>query len=160
VGSSTGIQIEQADSFTITGNRIRWCASYAINGYADGSNEGADNGLVGANFIELPQPLNGAQGIVLQGSNNTVASSLATKSSNYTLTGADSWINVTGNTAITIPHAMTAQQWTVFNSGTGNVSLACDMGTINGETSISLASQTGKTVTTDSPTASLTNHGE
>ena len=91
----------------------------------------------------------GGQGILLQGSNNTVASSLATKSSNYTLSGADSWVNVTGNTAITVPHAMAGQQWTVFNSGTGNVSLACDSGTINGETSISLASQTGKTVTTD-----------
>lgn len=51
--------------------------------------------------------------------------------------------------SITIPHAMTAQRWDVFNSGTGNVSLVCDSGTINGQSSISVTSQTGKTVTTD-----------
>lgn len=44
---------------------------------------------------------------------------------------------------------VTAGQWNVFNSGTGNVSLVCDQGTMNRQTSISLASQTGKTVTTD-----------
>lgn len=44
---------------------------------------------------------------------------------------------------------MTAQRWDVFNSGTGNVSLVCDSGTINGQSSISVTSQTGKTVTTD-----------
>jgi len=51
-----------------------------------------------------------------------------------------------------VPQAGIAQQWTVFNSGTGNVSLACDSGTINGQTSLSVASQTGKTVTTDGTT--------
>jgi hypothetical protein len=143
VSGSVGVQIEQASGYTITSNRIRQCATQAINGYADGTNQGADNGFVGANFID------GGQGILLAGSTNTVTSSLATKSSNYTLSGADSWINVTGNTTITIPHAGNGQQWNVFNSGTGNVSLMCDSGTINGQTSLSITSQTGKTVTTD-----------
>jgi len=67
----------------------------------------------------------------------------------YTLSGTDAWVNVTGNTTITVPHAMTAQRWDVFNSGTGNVSLVCDSGTINGNSSLSVVANSGKTVTTD-----------
>lgn len=143
VSNTNGVLLMQVSGFTVTGNRFYQCQTQAVSGYSDGTNQGADNGFVGANFID------GGQGVLLQGSNNTVTNSIATKSSNYTLSGADSWINVTGNTAITVPHAMTGQQWNVFNSGTGNVSLACDSGTINGQTTISITSSTGKTVTTD-----------
>ena len=141
--SSVGVELDQTSGFSITSNRIRQCAVQAVKGLSDGTYQGADNGFIGANYID------GGQGILLQGSNNTVTSSLATKSANYTLSGADSWINVTGNTTITIPHAMTAQQWNVFNSGTGNVTLVCDSGTINNQNDISFGSEIGKTVTTD-----------
>lgn len=140
--SNDGIQIQQASGFSISGNKFWNCTNYAIDGYADGSNQGGDNGFVGANTFV-------GNGVSLLGSNNTVTNSVATKSANYTLNGADSWVNVTENTTITIPHSMTGQQWNVFNSGSGNVGLACDSGTINNEASIQLASQTGKTVTTD-----------
>ena len=142
-----GITLAAATGFRIVGNQITRCTGFSIFGQGPSSagppDFGAINGFMGANFLDP-----GAQ-VSLAGRYNTVTASLATVSVNYTLNGADSQVNVTGNTAITIPHAMTAQQWTVFNSGTGNVSLACDSGTINGQTSLSLAPQTGKTVTTD-----------
>jgi len=139
---SDGVQIQQANGFSITGNKFESCASHAVNGYADGTNQGADNGLVGPNTIT-------GNGVSLLGSNNTVTNSIVTKSANYTLNGADSWINITGNNTVTVPHAMTGQQWNVFNSGTGNVGLVCDSGTINGLISIQLSANTGKTVSTD-----------
>jgi hypothetical protein len=140
---TVGVELEQATGFSVTSNRIARCTTNAVRGLADSTNQGADNGFVGANFIDGGQP------VLLQGSNNTVTNSISTKSANYTLTGSDAWINVTGNTTISIPHAMTAQRWDVFNSGTGNVSLVCDSGTINGGVSIPIASQIGKTVTAD-----------
>jgi hypothetical protein len=139
----TGVELEQTNGFSVTGNHIRQCTVHAIRGLADGTNQGADNGFFGANFIDGGQPS------LIQGSNNTTTNSISTQSAAYTLTGTDAWVNVTGNTTITVPHAMTAQRWDVFNSGTGNVSLVCDRGTINGGASYPVASQTGKTVTTD-----------
>jgi hypothetical protein len=143
LSNTTGVEIQQAAGFSITGNHIRACTTNAIRGLADATNQGADNGFVGANFIDGGQP------VLLQGSNNTVTNSISTKSANYTLTGADAWVNVTGGTTVTIPHAMTAQRWDVFNSGAGIVSLVCDSGTINGGSVYQLSSQTGRTVTTD-----------
>lgn len=142
---SNGIYALSAMGFNFTANQIRQCPGYSILGVSDGSGDpyGADNGFVGANSLDP-----GAN-VTLLGGQYTITSSLSTKSSNYTLRGADSQVNVTGNTAITVPHVSIAQQWTVFNSGTGNVALACDSGTINGQTSISLAPFTGKIVSTD-----------
>jgi hypothetical protein len=138
-----GVLLDQAVGFSVMNNHIRQCTGAALKGQPDATNQGADYGFVGANFIDGGQP------VLLQGSNNTVTSSVSTKSANYTLSGNDSWINVTGNTTISIPHAMTAQHWDVFNSGTGNVTLQCDSGTINGLSSLPLTSQSGKAVTTD-----------
>jgi hypothetical protein len=140
---SYGVDVQQSNGYFIAGNRIQQCTTNAIRGLGDGTYQGADNGFVGANFI------NGGQPVTLQGSNTTVTASLSTKSSAYTLTGTDTWVNATGTTTITVPHAMTAQRWDVFNSGTGTVTLICDSGTINGATSITVASEIGKTVTTD-----------
>ena len=74
---------------------------------------------------------------------------LSTKSAAYTLTTSDAWINVTGNTTITVPHAQAGQRWDVFNSGSGTVTLQCDSGTINGAASITLAANTGRSVIAD-----------
>ena len=59
-------------------------------------------------------------------------SALATKSSAYTLTTSDYWVNVTGTTTITVPHASTGNHWVVFNSGSNTVTVQADSGNING----------------------------
>jgi len=74
---------------------------------------------------------------------------LSTKSSAYTLTVNDSWVNVTGNTPITVPHALKGQRWVVFDSGAGTVTIHPDSGLINGRPSIMLPSNNGKEVTCD-----------
>lgn len=74
---------------------------------------------------------------------------LQTKSSAYTLTVNDSWINVTGTTTITVPHALTGQRWDVFNSGSNTVTIQCDSGNINGGASVTRSANTGYTVTAD-----------
>ncbi len=74
---------------------------------------------------------------------------LATKSAAYTLTINDYWVNVTGTTTITVPHALVGQLWTVFNSGSGTVTLAADSGNVNGAASVTLAANTGYQVTCD-----------
>lgn len=78
-----------------------------------------------------------------------VLHNLSTKSAPYTLTASDSWINVTGTTTITVPHALTGQRWDVFNSGSNTVTLQADSGNINGAASVTLAANTGKSVTCD-----------
>jgi hypothetical protein len=77
------------------------------------------------------------------------AGNLVTKSSAYTLAATDHWVNVTGTTTVKAPHLLTGQHWDVFNSGAGVVTVECDANNINGAASITLASNTGKTVTTD-----------
>ena len=141
--NTAGVLLDQASGFSVTSNQIRQCTSSSILGRADSTNAGADNGFVGSNLID------GSVAVSLLGSNNTVTSSLSTVSASYALNGADSWVNVTGNSTITVPHAISAQQWKVFNSGSATVTLVCDSGTINGGSSVSLASQTGKIVSTD-----------
>jgi hypothetical protein len=74
---------------------------------------------------------------------------LATKSSAYTLGVNDYWVNVTGTTTITVPHATVGQLWIVFNSGSGTVTLQADSGTVNGAGSVTLAANTGYNVTCD-----------
>jgi len=74
---------------------------------------------------------------------------LVTKSTAYTLTTGDSWINVTGTTTITVPHATVGNRWVVFNSGAGTVTVATDSGNINGGASITLTANTGKEITCD-----------
>lgn len=143
LSNTIGVWLDQASGFSVASNHLRQCTTWAIKGESDATNRGADNGFVGANFID------GGQSILLQGSNNTTSSSISTKSAAYALSGADSWVNVTGNTVITVPHAMIGTRWDVFNAGSGNVSLVCDTGTINGYASLPVASQTGRTVMTD-----------
>ena len=74
---------------------------------------------------------------------------LQTKSSAYTLTFFDQWINVTGTTTITVPHGLTNKRWVVFNSGSNTVTVAADSGNTNGGASISLSANTGKECVTD-----------
>jgi parallel beta-helix repeat protein len=74
---------------------------------------------------------------------------LATKSSAYSLTANDSWINVTGTTTITVPHALTGQRWDVFNSGSNTVTIVCDTGNINGGANVTRSANTGYSVTAD-----------
>ena len=74
---------------------------------------------------------------------------LTARPSASTLTTNDHWINVTGNTTITVPHGDRGRLWTVFNAGSGTVTLRCDAGNINGAPSITLTPNTGKEVTAD-----------
>ncbi len=74
---------------------------------------------------------------------------LATKSSAYTLGVNDYWVNVTGTTTITVPHAAVGQLWIVFNSGSSTVTLQADSGNVNGAASVTLAANTGYNVTCD-----------
>ena len=67
-----GVDIEQAQGFTIVGNDFRECTTYAVRGMPDGTDQGADGGFVGGNTID------GGQGMLLQGSGNTVTSSIST----------------------------------------------------------------------------------
>lgn len=79
---------------------------------------------------------------------------LLTTATPYTLGCNDSWVNVTGTTTITVPHAACSAaangaRWTVFNSGTATVTLATDSGNINGAASILVAPNSGDSVTCD-----------
>lgn len=78
-----------------------------------------------------------------------LAAAISTKSSPYTLTAFDSWINVTGTTTITIPHLLTGQIWHVKNTGTAIVTLSPDSGTLDGVASIPLLPQNSTEVTCD-----------
>jgi hypothetical protein len=83
-----------------------------------------------------------------------MTATLKTVSTTYTLTYADNWVNVTGTTTITVPHApwqtgSPQNVWHLFNSGSGTVTISCDSGNINGAASITLAPNVGKSVTTD-----------
>ena len=78
-----------------------------------------------------------------------IRSTLATKSSTYKLTPTDRWVNVTGTTTITVPHAIVGQLWDVFNSGSRTVTIQPDSGKINGTTSVFLSPNTGKSLTCD-----------
>jgi hypothetical protein len=80
---------------------------------------------------------------------NGFATAFSVESGAYTLTTKDSWVNVTGGTTITVPHALRGQRWVVFNSGVATVTLHPDSGNINGAASITLAANTGKEVTCD-----------
>jgi hypothetical protein len=57
--------------------------------------------------------------------------------------------------SITVPHAMGGQQWKGFNSGTGNATLVCDSGTINGAANLFLSSLIGKPLPLTVRTVSL-----
>ena len=72
-----------------------------------------------------------------------------TKSSAYTLTAADSWVNVTGTTTITVPHLIVGSRWVVFNSGSNTVTVQADSGNINGAANITLAANVGREITCD-----------
>jgi hypothetical protein len=138
-----GVELEQTSGYSIISNYLPSCTSAPIRGLSDATNQGADNGFVGSNFIY------GAQPVSLSGSGNTVMTSFSTQSAAYTLAGTDTWINVTGTTTVTVPHALTGQKWDVFNSGAGTVTLVCDSGTINGASSLSLAANSGQSITVD-----------
>lgn len=74
---------------------------------------------------------------------------LVTESSTYTLSNDDAWVNVSGTTTVTAPHANTGQIWHVFNSGSNTVTLVADSGNVNNESSVSLAPNAGFVVTCD-----------
>ena len=78
-----------------------------------------------------------------------VGGGLSAKSSAYTLAASDSWVNVTGTTTITVPHAIAGSRWVVFNSGAATVTLQADSGTVNGAANITLSANTGKEITCD-----------
>lgn len=78
-----------------------------------------------------------------------IALPITTRSAAYTLTTSDNWMNVTGSTVISVPHIDKGRLWTVFNAGSGSVTLRCDVGSINGGPSISVAPNTGREVTAD-----------
>jgi hypothetical protein len=75
--------------------------------------------------------------------------SFSTKTSAYTLAPTDSWVNVTGTTTITVPHAIVGQRWVVFNSGSNTVTVQADSGNVNGASNITLSANTGKEITCD-----------
>jgi hypothetical protein len=78
-----------------------------------------------------------------------VGGSFSTKSSGYTLTATDSWVNVTGTTTITVPHSIVGSRWVVFNSGSNTVTLQPDGGNINGAANLTLSANTGREITCD-----------
>jgi hypothetical protein len=78
-----------------------------------------------------------------------VGGGLSAKSSAYTLTAVDSWVNVSGTTTITAPHAIVGSRWVVFNSGAATVTVQADSGNVNGAGSITLSANTGKEITCD-----------
>jgi hypothetical protein len=80
---------------------------------------------------------------------NDPVAPITTKSSAYTLTAADTWVNVTGTTTITVPHAIVGSRWVVFNSGSNTVTVQADSGNINGAASITLSANTGREITCD-----------
>lgn len=140
-GSANGIAMTSVDGYTISGNQIRQCPGYSIEGAQDSGNAGADGGFVGPNAFDP-----GAN-VYLGGSNTTVTSSpIPTKTSTYILTGADSQVNASGNITIYVPCNMIGQHWSVFNSGTVNVSLNGFPGSMNGQSGATLTPQTGMTV--------------
>ena len=100
-----------------------------------------------------PAPPTGAKMSVKGGylnlSGTGLAANLQTKSSAYTLTTNDFWVNVTGTTTITVPHAQVGHPWTVFNSGSNTVTIQADSGNINGSASITLSANTGKEIACD-----------
>jgi hypothetical protein len=77
--------------------------------------------------------------------------------SDYTVTYADCWVNITGEATITVPHAWYASpsnggvssEWHLFNSGLETITVQADSGTINGTPRITLLSNTGKAVSCD-----------
>jgi hypothetical protein len=62
------IELEWVDGFSVVGNHFRNCISHNVNALADGTNQGADNGIVGPNIIT------GAATDQLLGSNITAIS--------------------------------------------------------------------------------------
>jgi hypothetical protein len=76
-------------------------------------------------------------------------SAFSTKSAPYTLTSSDSWVNVTGTTTITVPHALTGQRWHLHNNGVNLVTIAPDSGTLNGAASIFIQPSVGVELTCD-----------
>lgn len=96
----------------------------------------------------VPAANSAGTGLTLTG----VSQELYTQSSNFTLNRVHAWVNVTGNTTATVPHAIMGR-WDVFNSGSGTVTLAPDSGTItyNGTTAttVSLAAGHGALITCD-----------
>jgi hypothetical protein len=81
-----------------------------------------------------------------------LATPFKTVDADYTLTHGDYWVNVTGWSKITVPHApgyFHQNVWHVFNSGDGTVSVYCDSGTINGRPVIGLRPNSGASVTSD-----------
>jgi hypothetical protein len=68
-GSNTAcIDLEQADGFSIIGNQFLNCGSYNIYGYAGGTNQGGDNGIIANNSF------NGSATNSLLGSNISLIS--------------------------------------------------------------------------------------
>ena len=106
---------------------------------------------VGSAIIDLlaPGTIGGTSTVTSLMIGGGARQNLATKSSAYTLTASDSWVNVTGTTTITVPHALTGQRWVVFNSASSVVTIQADSGNINGAASLTLSSNTGKEVTCD-----------
>jgi hypothetical protein len=78
-----------------------------------------------------------------------VGGGFSTKNSGYTLKPTDSWVNVTGTTTITVPHAIVGSRWVVFNSGSNTVTVQPDSGNINGSANITLSANTGREITCD-----------
>lgn len=112
-----------------------------LNNLATGSNQNFIGNKPSATFLNV------FAGSVID--NGGLQLPLVVKSSSYTLAISDSWINVTGTTTITVPHALVGQRWDVFNSGAGTVTLQADSGNINGAANITFGANIGKSVTCD-----------
>jgi hypothetical protein len=67
--------------------------------------------------------------------NGGIGCAHTTVSSGRALTSADCWLDVTGTTTMTAPHALLFSKITVFNAGTNTVTLAIDSGLLNGSSS-------------------------
>ena len=136
---------------SVPGSTTLTVANTGTNGSSSGgvAYAGADSEAGELALALASYPSNCAAGQLCTMFGPMVGGGFFTKSSAYTLTASDSWVNVTGTTTITMPHAIVGSRWVVFNSGSNTVTVQADSGNINGAANITLSANTGREITCD-----------
>jgi hypothetical protein len=142
-GCTTIISVPSSTTFT-TAYGGSSTSSSGGTAYASADSEAAE---IGQSLTTYLNTCSVAQLCTINGP--MAGGTLSTKSSAYTLAATDSWVNVTGTTTITVPHAIVGQRWVVFNSGSNTVTVQADSGNVNGASNITLSANTGKEITCD-----------
>lgn len=142
-GCTTVLAVPSSTTFT-TAYGGSSTSSTGGTAYASADSEAAE---IGQSLTTYLNTCSVAQFCTINGP--VAGGAFSTKSSAYTLAASDSWVNVTGTTTITVPHAIVGQRWVVFNSGSNTVTVQADSGNVNGASNITLAANTGKEITCD-----------